>query len=244
MSYTDKKELVKLVSYMSTFDGGLYLPSTKKKDSKQNACFVINMRSENKDYLDWVKEVMGSITGIREYDRKDYNTDGYNRQPQTRLESNRHPFFTKIRDRIYIDNHKVIDPHMLKLMDAEALAIIFMADGSSKLETRFKNPSADFSINTKGFSYNDNMALSKTIYEKFGIRSTINRHNKYFYIRIKTADVLLFAETIISYVKPSFMYKIQRIAPYIKYKGGDMICSVLKDIENGRNDHSRNNNCE
>src|SRR5690625_3791361 len=108
MSYYDKKDLVKLISFMSTFDGGLY---TRHK----NASFIMNMRKENLDYVLWVKHVLEHVTTAIIEDRADYNNDGYERSDQVRLYSRTHPFLTTIKDRIYINNHKVIDPHMLNL---------------------------------------------------------------------------------------------------------------------------------
>ena len=211
----DPKQLSKLTYYMATFDGGVYVPHKRTKDSKVNCHFIMNMRKDNEDYLLWVKETLENITSVRLTERQDYNKDGYSRSPQLRLETNRHPYFTKVRDRVYIDNHKVIDPHMLKLMDAEALAIIFMCDGGTSLDTRFKKPHANIRLHTKGFSYADNMALSKAIYDKTGVVSSVNRHGKYYYLNIKTKSHMLFYETVKPYVKPSFDYKFERIAPVI-----------------------------
>lgn len=216
MIYTDKKQLIKLISYMSTFDGGLY-----KQSKNGHACYILNMRSENLDYINWVKETIEKVTSTILKDQPDYNKDGCNRQPLSRLSSKTHPFFSKLHSRIYIDKTKVLDPHMLKLMDAEALAIIFMADGGTHLDTRFKNPHGQISLHTKGFSYNDNMALSKAIYKATGIRTNVNRHRKYYFLRVKTKDLKLFVTTVLPYVKESFMYKLQRLAPL--YEGGDII---------------------
>lgn len=227
MSNMDKKQLVKLLSYMSTFDGGLYVV-------KKNAKFIMNMREENKDYILWVQNTLNNITGTHLYNRKDYNTDNYSRKKQLRLESNVHPFLTTLRDRIYtIDNKKVLDPHMLTLLDAEALAIIFMADGSTYLDSRFKNPHGSISLHTKGFSYHDNMALSKTIFEKLNIRTTVNRHNNYYFLRVKTADIILFVSTVLPYIKPSFTYKLERLTPIL---GDDIVCSLQQCKESSRND--------
>lgn len=197
---------MKLLYYMATFDGGVYRHGSGYR-------FIANMREINRDYLEWVQETIQQYTSASITERKDYNTDGCTREPQLRLESKNHPVFEKIRERVYIDGHKVIDPHMLTMMDAEALSIIFMADGGSKLETRTKQPTAYFSLNTKGFSYADNQALSKAIYEKTGIRSTVHRHNAYYYLGIPKKDGLLFYETIRPLVLPSFQYKLERIAP-------------------------------
>ena len=213
-----KKDLTKLISYFSTFDGGLYAKGTS------NARFIMNMKKDNLDYCTWVCNTISEVTSCTIRDRKDYNTDGYTRADQVKVESSNHPFLTKLRDRIYIDNHKVIDLHMLKLLDAEALAIIFMADGGSYLDTRFKNPHASISLHTKGFSEADNLALSKAIYEKLNIRSTINRHYNYFYLRVNSKDTKLFVDTVTPYMQPSFLYKLERIAPAIK-QDDDIVCS-------------------
>lgn len=211
----DPKQLSKLVNYMATFDGGIYTPYKPKPTSKPNCQFIMNMRKENEDYVMWVKETLENITGVNIYERGDYNTDGYSRQPQLRLESNRHPYFTKVRERIYIDNHKVIDPHTLKQMDAEALAIIFMCDGGTGLDNRHKNPHAQIKLHTKGFSHPENAALSKAIYEKTGIITNVNTHGKYYYLNVATKSHKLFYETVKPYVLPSFDYKFERIAPVI-----------------------------
>jgi hypothetical protein len=221
----DVKQLVKRISYMSTFDGGLYIAKKCK-----NACFVLNMRAENMDYILHVKRTMENITGATIYDRKDYNVDGYIRSPQVRLETRAHPFLTKIHERLYIDGHKVIDPHMLTLMDAEALAIIFMCDGGTKLDLRFKRPHATITLNTKGFSYADNMYLSKAIFEKTGVYSNVNRQNSYFYLNIPVKSHALFIDTVTPFMFPSFTYKLERIAPALKKEVFSPIKAMGDDI--------------
>lgn len=218
MSYKDKKDLVKLVSFMATFDGGLY-----KRRETWNAQFIMNMRKENLDYLQWVKHTLENITSVRLYDRKDYNNDGYTRAEQCRLESMAHPFLTTLRDRIYINNHKVIDPHMLKLLDEEALAIIFMCDGSACIKNGIR-------LHTKGFSYQDNMALSNQIYKALNLRTRINRHNKYYELRLKSADIGKFVGLVKPYICPSFRYKLERVAPH-KTVGGDIVWTEWKHSE-------------
>lgn len=213
----DEKQLSKLVYYMTTFDGGVY-------KTGKNCSFIMNMRSENMDYLLWVKSVLENITSAQIKIQPDYNKDGFRRKELARLWTKSHPYFSKIRDRVYIDNHKVIDPHMLTLMDAEALAIIFMTDGGSSLDLRWTNPHAKMELSTKGFSYGDNLILSKAIYEKCGIRTTVHKHNKYFYLGIKTADHQKFVDLITPFMCNSFLYKLERIAPALEYRrGGDIV---------------------
>lgn len=198
----DKKRLSKLLYYFSTFDGGVYY-------SGKNARYVMNMRSENMDYIDWVSDTLREITSVNKHEVIQRGS----RQPLTSIASKTHPMLTKIRERIYVENKKVIDPHLLAMFDAEALAIIFMADGGTGVDKRWKQPYASINLHTKGFSYYDNLALSKTMYDKTGIRSTVNKHGKYFYIRIKSKDIQLFIDTVRPYIKPSFYYKLGRLAP-------------------------------
>lgn len=233
MSYTDKKQTVKLLSYMSTFDGGLY------RRGNNNAAFIMNMVKDNLDYVQWVDEVLNRVTSTRLNDRKDYNTDGYIRKQQVRLESRNHPLLTKLHDRIYIDRRKVIDPHMLKMMDAEALAIIFMCDGHSSLDLRFKNPHKSIGLSTKGFSYGDNWLLKKSIKEKLNLEFNINRHGKYYYLHLRVKDHEKFISMILPFMKDSFLYKLERIAPAIR--DDDIVCTMRKRIESYRNDKTLQN---
>ena len=80
-----------------------------------NAKFIMNHTSN--DYINYAKSILENVTNIKIYDRKDYNTDNYNRLSQKRLESNCHPYFTKIRQSLYNNNYKGINSHYLKLMD-------------------------------------------------------------------------------------------------------------------------------
>lgn len=211
----DKKQLTKLVSYMAAFDGGLYRRENRH-GNLNNAQFIMNMRKCNIDYIEWVKSVLENVTSVTVKDRKDYNTDGFVRAEQVRLETRCHPFFTTLHSRMYMDGKKVIDPHMLTLMDAESLAIIFMADGSV-------SKGGYVSLNTKGYSYADNMSLSKAIYDATGIKSNINRHGQYYYLRVPVKDSGNFYRAVKPYVTESFNYKLERLAPLAG--DGDIVCT-------------------
>ena len=205
----DKKELTKLVSYFIMGDGGAYV-------EKQNAKFIMNMKKENKDYIDWVDSVLSEFTGTRQYQRKDYNTDGCVRKEQIRLESRCHPFITTIRDRIYTDSYKGIDPHALKLLDWEAMAILYMCDGclhEDKPNERkgLVNSSWNLTLNMKRLSYGDQLLLKESIRDTLGVEFNINRHGKYYYLRLRSRDVEKFCIGVKPYMKNSFSYKIRML---------------------------------
>jgi LAGLIDADG DNA endonuclease family len=199
------KELMKRLYYFSTFDGGLYLVA-----SSTNASFIMNMKKENLDYVQRVESALVDAgIGCVINDRK-LQDDGFNRQPQVTLRSKNHPKLTTIRDRIYIDGRKVIDPHMLTMMDAEALAIIYMADGSCVYDKRSPEARPNITLNTKGFSYGDNWLLKKAIKDTLDLEFNINRQNNYWYLRLRAKDMDKFFEVVKDFVLPSFNYKLGR----------------------------------
>lgn len=201
----DLKHLVKRLWYYSAFDGGLY-----RVKGAGNAYFAINMVKENLDYINKIKEAFDDLNiGFKIYDRKDYNTDGCIRKPQCRAQSSRHPKLQTIWERLYIDGRKVIDPHMLTLLDREALAIMFMADGSRYIDKRCK-ASPKYTLNIKGYSYGDQWLLKKALKEKLDLEFNINRQNNYYYLVLRTKDVAKFESLVEDHILPSFKYKLGR----------------------------------
>jgi hypothetical protein len=202
---TMSKDQSKRLYYFSTFDGGLYVTG-----KCTNAKFIMNMREENKDYIEKVQQTLEDAgIGTRLYDRKDYNTDGYTRKPQLRLESKTHPKLTTIWERVYIDGHKVIDPHMLTMLDEEALSIIFMADGGRYVDPRC-NATPAYSLHTKGFSYGDNFLLKKALKEKLDLEFNVHRHSKYWFLTLRSKDSEKFEQLVGPHVLSSFGYKLGR----------------------------------
>lgn len=196
---TDKKELMKLCSFIIMGDGGVY-----KYTGNKNYCFIMNMIEDNKDYVEYCRDILNNITNCKISDRKDYNTDNCNRRPQLRVTTSSHPFFTTLHDRIYTDKYKGLDPHAFKLFDWECLSILFMSDGSSC----YKNGYREVTLNMKRLSYGDQDFLRKQIKDKMGLEWNINKQNKYYYLRLRSKDIDKFYEGIKPFILPSFRYKI------------------------------------
>lgn len=233
----DNKQLTKLLSYFIMADGGVY-----QRNESGNAYFVMNMLAKNKDYIDWVELTLNEFVGTRKIDRKDYNSDGCNRQPQIRLESKTHPKLTTLRDRIYTGKYKGIDPHALKMLDWEAMAILYMCDGSlvedlPSPEKRLVNSSWNLTLNMKRLSYGDQLLLKKAIKERLGVEFNINRQNQYYYMRLRCKDVINFCKGVEPYMKESFKYKIRVIGP--SNEDGDTVCSTQQCVEVDGNDQPR-----
>lgn len=213
MKTLNKKELVKLLSYIVMGDGGLYFPS--KRTDGTNAQFIMNMKEENSDYIYFCKEILENLTNCRLYNRKDYNTDGCTRQPQLRLESSRHPMLTAIHSRVYTDKYKGLDPHALKMLDAEALAILYMCDGSYGITEAAKTNRGSITdehrvtLNMKRLSYGDQFILKKALKDLLDLEWNINRQNQYYYLRLRSKEVDKFMELVAPHVLPSFQYKLK-----------------------------------
>jgi hypothetical protein len=205
MKTLNKKELVKLISYITMGDGGLYIIG-----GCTNASFAMNMKTENMDYILFCKEVLEQVTSCSITNRV---VEG-NRKPQVRLQSKTHPLLTSIRERIYTDTYKGIDPHALKMLDAQALAILYMCDGSLVVtppNEKRGSISNEYSVtlNMKRLSYGDQFILKKALKEMLDLEWNINRQNQYYYLRLRAKDVDKFMGMVTPFVFPSFQYKIK-----------------------------------
>lgn len=198
-------------------DGGVYM-------NGKNCYFIMNMIEKNKDYIDLCSNILSNITTMKtSYVKRDDP-----RQDQYRLISRNHPTFTKLRNRIYTDKYKGIDPHALKLLDYEALSFLYMSDGSLNTylrpEINMRNPSHTVSLNLKRLSYGDQFILKKALKEKLDLEWNINRHGKYYFLRLRCKDLNKFMNKIRPYITDSFKYKILNEEP--QSLGDDIVCSL------------------
>lgn len=203
MKIEDKKQLTKLISYMIMGDGGVY-----NYTKNGNATFIMNMVEKNEDYVIYCKSILENITSCK---IAKVQKEG-NRQPQLRLSTMAHPFFNTMRERIYVENYKSIDHHTLKLLDYEALAFLYMSDGSLgkylRPEIGMINPSCKITLNLKRLSYGDLFILKKALKDYLDLEWNIHKHGKYFFLTLRMKDVRKFIDGITPYILPSFLYKV------------------------------------
>jgi hypothetical protein len=205
---SNEKDISKRLYYFSTFDG--YLDS---RGGGQNSRLSVTMVKENADYIYNVANALEDANiGFTIWEPAINLHDGSNRRQQLRVQSKAHPKLTKIRNQVYIDRHKVIAPHMLTMLDGEALAIAFMADGSRKnamLADGRINPL--YRIHTNGFSYGCNMLFAKAIKEKLNIPFDVERQatNKWG-LKLSKHFNEIFESTVSPFILDSFSYKLGR----------------------------------
>lgn len=208
-----EKYLTKIIAASLLGDGGVYIPP----DGSKNAHYVLRQIAEHKDYVDYMRERIEFKIGTRTQTYNPKPTDIMkNPKPTLSLITRVHPFFTKFRERMYPNGHKVVDPHYLTLIDYEFLAIWYMEDGTL-VNTPNPKVSKDYIrqevyLYSLCFSWADNKLLSKAIYEHTGLHWNVQRHhskgNIYYKLYLARKDIPSFMEGIGPYILPSFRYKL------------------------------------
>lgn len=213
----DKKDLTKLVWAFSLGNGGIRYATEKSK----NAHYYLKQLAIHEDYVLWQKDILENICGTRLYKTETFiDSRGYTHNAQYTLITRDHPFFTRMRERMYINNVKQIHPHDIKLLDWHVCAILFQDDGWLETKPQIKETYVRIGIATHNFTYGDNELLRIAIKERLGIHFEIKRHKQKsgvyrWFLRASKDQAKRFIEGITPYIQPSFAYKVstERLAP-------------------------------
>jgi hypothetical protein len=194
--------------------------------------FQANNIKANLDYILWRKEILENITPVSLSEIKDTRP---NRQTILRTVSRTHPIYSRVHERMYLQGKKVIDPHYLKLLDWETLAIWYMDDGNLRLvkqdykENHYVCPVPN--IATMCFSYAENLLVKQAIKERLGIEFNINKHSinkqgeRTYILVLARSSFDTFVNGVKEFIKPSFLYKINpNDKPY--FVGEDIVRTV------------------
>lgn len=200
------KDLMKRLYYFSMFDGNV-----QKRFEYGEARLSVSMTVDHSDYIEKLEETLLEVNIGYSIGIQDRRHENPNRKVMKRLQTKSHPVFTKIWARMYIDGHKVVDPHMLAMLDAEALAIAYMADGGVYYASQTATP--QYTLHTNGLNYGDNMLLKHALKKTFDLEFNIDKKNQYFQLRLRREDSKRFYELVDEFILPSFRYKLERQAP-------------------------------
>jgi ribosomal protein L31 len=201
MSNKLTKDISKRLYFFASFDGYLQI-----QPNCVNARLNVTMTETHIDYILKVASTLDEL----EIGHNIYTPKLQKKQttPQIRIDSKTHPIFTAMHKRIYIDGRKVIDPHMLTMMDAEALAIMYMADGGKYIQSDAAEMQYKLYINN--YSFGDQTLIKQSIKETLGIEVNIQRHADRFQLSVPRAYSNAFEDVISPFVLPSFQYKLGR----------------------------------
>jgi hypothetical protein len=201
----DKKEVVKILSFAAMFDGCLTKNDYRsdRPNLEVNASLKFDQIESHRDFVEWIAGYAQEVSPVAFYEEK----RELPRHNMVGFRTRRLPFYTAMRDRIYVGSYKSIDPHALKLLDAQALAIAFMADGGGRAKGNFH----EYTISTARLSYGDTVLFQSALREKLGLVWNINKTNrKYTQLYLAKLSCTRFEDMLYPHILPSFHYKLIR----------------------------------
>ena len=188
----DKRIATKYLAFLCMTDGSLYIHK-----GCVNASFHICMKKENFDYIEKYAipclEYLNIGYSIRETKCGKYKG----------VDSRVHPFLTKLRERIYVEGKQSPSAHDIKQLDWEAMAIMFMADGSVQVSGPRLYPMLNFC----SYSYPELCWLKVKIKERLGVDVNIYKCGKYFRYGVPAKSCDKFFDGVRPYLVNSFLYK-------------------------------------
>lgn len=212
----DKKEITKVLAFFVMSDAGLTM-----HEGCVNASFHLSMKMENSDVIDYLTPYLDELdVGYRTSIGDKY----------FRLNTRVHPFFTRLYERIYPMGHKTPSPHDFKLLDWEAMAILYMCDGNIQKGGSRWYPM----LNLCCFSYAELHWIRTQVKQTLAVDMNVYKCGKYWRLGVPAKDCNRFFDGVAPYVLPSFSYKL----PYGKPQdvlGGEIVRPMGKPMELGGN---------
>lgn len=218
-----REELRSAVIGMVLGDGCL----TKRWENGE-ACFQLSQCEKQYDYLLWKQNILNKITSSkinkteRTLTEKDFSF--YKDKPKTfygyHLNTNRHPFFTKLYNRFYHTDEfgkkvKVVDEYLVKKINPLALAIWFMDDGCSGENKRTEHEKPSYYLCTNNFDYANQLLLKKSLKLNFNLdwninKAEVSKDGSYNYrLRLAQRENEKFLEIVRPLIIPSLQYKLK-----------------------------------
>lgn len=196
---TNMMQLSKFLDWSVTGDGYVGYATHNK-----NAHYTIQRDPKHEDYISVIADKFIGLQDcelvISEYVRNDNN------KRVLSLKTGSHPLFTRIRERLYANNRRVIDPHQLTTLDWEAAAFLYMDDGSLCVNNK---ESLITRLSTCAYTYGEQELLRKAFIEKLGVVWNINRTGRNLWqLNLAKASRDLWFDNIRPYIVPSYSYKL------------------------------------
>lgn len=228
------KYVTKIVAASLLGDGSVGIPP----DGSKNAKYRQPKTVEHSDYIEWLGGVLSTITPVNTYEFQP-KAEGASRQIM--LQTRCHPFYTRFRERMYPNGHKVVDPHYLTLLDWEFMAVWYQEDGSTVRDKRKQGTYSGVVLCTDCFSYGDHHLLRDKIKEYLGVEFNVTSYRKngkqYYRLKLNKAHISQFMEGIAPFVVESFKYKLCRTAgSTTKVVDEDIVRPVEESTEQVVND--------
>lgn len=210
----DKKLATKYLAFLAMTDGSLIL-----HDGCKNASFSITMKASSFPFISTyaIPALEFFNIGYSMYESKDGKYKG--------VRSKVHPVLTTLHERIYVGGKQSPSAHDIKQLDWEAMAIMFMADGSAQKSGKRWYPMLNFC----SFSYPELCWFKIQIKDRLGIDVNIYKCGKYFRYEVPSKDAETFFAGVAPFITDGFEYKLPYGMPQDNDSLGDeIVCSVGK----------------
>ena len=211
-------QLSKFISWSVCGDGYVGYATHNK-----NAHYSISRDPVHKDYLQVVAQKFDGLQDCKvvfdDYIRKD------NGKWVNEVRTTSHPVFTRIRERQYQNNRRVIDPHQLTFLDWEAAAFLYMDDGSLCYNNK---GSQIVRLSTCAYTYFEQEALRKAFIEKLGVIWNINKNGNTWQLNLAKQSRDKWFDCISPYIVPSYQYKLPESLQKETPRTGDDLVYLTK----------------
>lgn len=132
--------------------------------------------------INYKEEILNQISNVRTYrhirDRgikQTINNKEYNRKITYVVQTNKHPYFSKLRDKLYFSTGKQVSMEVLQYLNEEGLALWFMDDGY--LDYKKSNHTRNLRLCTDSFDELSIKNIQRMFLEKYSIESKLYMHN-------------------------------------------------------------------
>lgn len=167
-----------------------------------DAHYSITRLEEYKEYTDLIASKLDSSLFKVRVEQRTWPKTG---KVSNVLRTTSHPLFSRVRDRQYIEGHRVIDPHMLTMLDYECLAFLYMDDGSLCYN---KDSRPIVRLSTCSYSYAEHESIKKALQEKLDLCWNINKCGHRYQLNLATKDMSKFFDGIHKFIVPCYYYKL------------------------------------
>lgn len=190
----------------------------------KNAHYSIQRDPKHEDYLSVIADKFIGLQDcevvISTYTRRDNNKQCMS------LRTGSHPLFTRIRERVYADNRRVIDPHQLTTLDWEAASFLYMDDGSLCVNNK---GSLIVRLSTCGYTYGEQLLLRQAFIERLGVVWNVNRTGRNMWqLNLAKASRDLWFDNIRPYIVQSYAYKLPESLQKETPRPGDDLVYLTK----------------
>lgn len=194
--------------------GNLTRDTRDGNKSKSNSQLEITHSLKQQEYALYKKSLLEYLTAVSTRVRHRYDERTGKTYSCIELWTKYHPFYEKLRDRMYVEGRKQITEHTLKIISPLGLALWYMDDGTFCYRKRGNKSDYQVYLATDSFSEAEHNLAQYWLLKRFDIKWRVNkctnpRGNMRYRLALYCKDEIYKLFNIIEpFVVDSMRYKI------------------------------------